>query len=241
MYGSTLESRKRKHGEITPPGEEHRDTDHGKDEASQPSPLKKAKSTLKTTKSKGHTEKSAERVYTPGEVQAFSAGLQNLTDWDDDELEEKYLKLIQWFDRDNVRGEQARKRWTAEGYRAKKEALISYAALNKFYNERAARFYEKKGLVWIPLGKRQQPKAKKDEVSGKPEAIPTSKSKAKKAVDAATYSPEAPRPLERKNAISTKGMTPEPVVEEDMKLRHLFSQLVAPVTVVANFGAKQKL
>ncbi|CAO2652636.1 Nn.00g009190.m01.CDS01 [Neocucurbitaria sp. VM-36] len=161
-----------------------------------------------------------ERIYTPEEVQAFSTALKNLTSWEDDSLEEKYVKIIQWFDRDSLRGKEVRQRWTTEGYRAETEDLISYAALNKWYNQYAGSFYAKKGLTWIPLGKRgaKTPRSPKKKQSR----------------------PEKPAMSKPASPVYTEA-TKEHVSTQEAYLQRLFGQVLKPAGISLKIDASQKL
>ncbi|KAF1844415.1 uncharacterized protein K460DRAFT_397516 [Cucurbitaria berberidis CBS 394.84] len=188
------------------------------------------------TKEKGKTysryqshKEPNERRYTPEEIQAFDEGRKILADWGDDELSEKHLKLIQWIDRDHFRGEKLQQRWSDEGYRGKGEKLISHTVLNRWYNERAEKFYAKKGLVWVPLRKRRDRNTKISVQSKSTLLVPKRTSDRSGAI---------PRPQEKTKGRFRKRTSFEKL---DLKLLNLFSKTVKPTAIIVNLSAKRKL
>jgi hypothetical protein len=84
------------------------------------------------------------KVYTDEEVKYFQDGVQNLNDWSSKTTCGKFVELIRWIDVEGLCIEDCGRQWVEKGY----------ASMYKSYNCHAPVFYAEKGLVWIPIERR---------------------------------------------------------------------------------------
>jgi hypothetical protein len=102
-------------------------------------------------------------AFTNDQIQTFLDSVAQLNDWSSTVIkEEKFLKLIQWFDKDLMGREEIRKEYTKYVERDPELGDIAYSYLHRIYNDLAPGFYADKGITpFIPLKPRQSHGAKK--------------------------------------------------------------------------------
>jgi hypothetical protein len=94
------------------------------------------------------------KVYTDEEVKYFQDGVQNLNDWSSKTTCGKFVELIRWIDVEGLCIEGCGRQWVEKGYASKGKTKITNASMYKSYNCHAPVFYAEKGLVWIPIERR---------------------------------------------------------------------------------------
>jgi hypothetical protein len=112
---------------------------------------------------KGKASANSKPAFTNDQIQTFLDSVAQLNDWSSTMIkEEKFLKLIQWFDKDLMGREEIRREYTKYVERDPELGNIAYSYLHRIYNDLAPGFYADKGIIpFIPLKPRQSHGAKK--------------------------------------------------------------------------------
>jgi hypothetical protein len=94
------------------------------------------------------------KVYTDEEVKDFQDGVQNLNYWSSKITCGKFVELIRWIDVEGLCIEDCGRQWVKKGYASKGKTKITNASMYKSYNCLAPVFYAEKGLMWMPIERR---------------------------------------------------------------------------------------
>jgi hypothetical protein len=103
------------------------------------------------------TKLSTIKTFTHEEVRNFFDGVAKLNtqnDWASQNMAIKYAELIRWHDGMGMGLTDCVEKYMQSGYSA--SGRVSYTYLHRVYNEKAPALYTEKGIVFVPLSKRQQ-------------------------------------------------------------------------------------